>query len=365
MRDVIVVGAGPAGSAAAKRCAEYGLDTILLEKRGLPRDKVCGGMVMGPLAHTLIKQEFGDIPGTFLSKPPSLSGYIIHVPGTGSRQIDNFTALAWRRDLDYWMNQQAQAKGAEIWPGARVTGLRQKEPGLIVELDRDNKREELEARFVIGADGTGSLVRRLLFPELKISYRQVYWVVYRGELELDKSYYHWFYPGEYSPSLISVHQKDGFTIVSVSSELGQAKRFMDWTKKFLAETYRLDTSQPPVRQDGCVGLKLYKELIAHTFLPARGNALLAGDAASFHLPVSGEGIGTAIQSGLLAADAILRAAESGAPADRLYLARLEPIISALGKLDPWLERITKETRSGGDSLLEVLREAYHSTLRIF
>ena len=55
MADVIVVGAGPAGSAAAKRCAEYGLDTLILEKRRLPRDKVCSGMIMGPAAHTLIK----------------------------------------------------------------------------------------------------------------------------------------------------------------------------------------------------------------------------------------------------------------------------------------------------------------------
>ncbi|MFC2019578.1 FAD-dependent oxidoreductase, partial [Chloroflexota bacterium] len=62
MWDVIVVGAGPAGSAAAKRCAEHGLNTLVLEKRRPPRDKVCSGMIMGPLAHTLINQEFGHLP---------------------------------------------------------------------------------------------------------------------------------------------------------------------------------------------------------------------------------------------------------------------------------------------------------------
>jgi len=365
MWDVVVVGAGPAGTAAAKRCAEYGLNTLILEKRRLPRDKVCGGMVMGPVAHTLIKQEFGDIPRTVLSKPSSLSGYIFHVPGIGSQKLDNFTSLAWRKDFDYWMNQKAQAKGAEIWSGTRVIGFRQMEPGFSVEIEKDKERQGLEARFVIGADGINSLVRRFLFPELKISYRQGYQVGYRGELDLDKKYYHWFYPIEYSPSFSSVHQKDGFIIINVNGELGQVKQFMDWAKNFLAENYRFDISQKPIWRDGGVGLRLYKELISHTFLPARGNALLVGDAASFHLPVSGEGIGTAIQSGLLAADSIMRAIESGRQADKIYVAKVEGIISVFKELYPWLERINEETKRGGDSLPEVLREAYHSTLRMF
>lgn len=46
MLDVIVVGAGPGGCAAAKNCAELGLKTMLLEKKKLPREKLCTGMVM-------------------------------------------------------------------------------------------------------------------------------------------------------------------------------------------------------------------------------------------------------------------------------------------------------------------------------
>ena len=39
--DVVVVGAGPAGAAAGKRCAEFGLETVIFERKELPRDKVC------------------------------------------------------------------------------------------------------------------------------------------------------------------------------------------------------------------------------------------------------------------------------------------------------------------------------------
>ena len=174
MRDVIVVGVGPAGTVTAKKYAEYGLDTLLLEKHRLPRDKVCSGMLMGPVAQSLIKQEFGDIPEIVLSEPNYLSGYVFHVPGIGSQKLDNLTPLAWRRDLDYWMSQKAEAKGVEIWQASRVIGLRPKGQGFLVEIERRERRQEVEAKFVVGADGATSVVRSSLFPEPKMRYAQIY-----------------------------------------------------------------------------------------------------------------------------------------------------------------------------------------------
>ena len=119
MLDVVVVGAGPAGSAAAKRCAEHGLDTVMMERMMLPRDKVCPGMVIGSFAHPLVRQEFGDIPDSVLSRPPNLKGYMFHSPDGGSRirnQVDIFIALAWRRNLDFWMSEAARGMGVLVLP---------------------------------------------------------------------------------------------------------------------------------------------------------------------------------------------------------------------------------------------------------
>ncbi len=80
MLDVIIVGAGPAGSAFAIKCVGHGLKTLVLEMSKLPRDKVCSRMIMGPVAYTLIKQEFGGLPERILSSPYYLSGYMFHVP---------------------------------------------------------------------------------------------------------------------------------------------------------------------------------------------------------------------------------------------------------------------------------------------
>ena len=365
MPDVIVVGAGPAGTAAAKKCTELGLSTLILEKRSLPRNKVCDGWVMGSVAQTLIRQEFGEIPEAVLSQPPALSGVIFHVSGIGSQKLDYNMPQAWRRDLDYWMNQEAQAKGVEIWQGTRVTGLRQEGQGFLVEIEKNREKQNLEARFVVGGDGVTSIVRSFLFPELKVRYGQWYQQCYQGKLDLDKNYTHLFYPDEHTSSGFGVHHKGDLIVIDGGGRADQAKQSIELAKKFLAENYRLDITQKPVWRGGCLEPVLYRQLTSGTFLPAKGNILLVGDAAGLYMPITGEGMSLGIKSGLLAADAILRARESGEQADRIYLEEFQGFLSLFEEIYPWFDRIAEETRSGRHSLPEVLRDAYASTMRMF
>ena len=136
-------------------------------------------------------------------------------------------------------------------------------------------------------------------------------------------------------------------------------------KDALNKEYHFDISQKPVWRGSCLEPVMYRQLTSQTFLPARGNALLVGDAAGFLLPVTGEGIGTAIKSGLLAASSIIRALETKEQPDEIYLTEIKGIISIFNEIYPWFRRIIEETRGGGHSLPEVLWEAYHNTLRMF
>ena len=105
--DVIVVGAGPGGTLAAKICALHGMETLLLEKCSMPRDKVCSGMVMGKWAQDIVMDQFGPIPDEVFVEPKNLFGYAVHVPGTTVRTLDLNTPITWRKKLDWWMASKA------------------------------------------------------------------------------------------------------------------------------------------------------------------------------------------------------------------------------------------------------------------
>ena len=212
--DVVVVGGGPGGSAAAKRCAREGFKTLLLEKRRLPRDKVCTGMIMGPWAHDVIQWEFGALPQGVLVSPQGLSGHMIHVPGAPSRVLEWRTPLAWRKDLDFWMNQRAADEGVEIRDGIRVTGVSQTGNQCFVAFKQEGKEpRRLRTRFVIGADGAASAVRKSLFPGLRVRYSAPVRHCYEGALDLDRQYIHWFFPeSRPRPRFDLVHKCDSFLL---------------------------------------------------------------------------------------------------------------------------------------------------------
>ena len=368
MPDVVVVGAGPAGCAAAKRCAERGLDTVIMERMMLPRDKVCSGMIIGPLAHALVRQEFGEIPDTVLSRPPNLKGYMFHSPDGGSRirnQVDIFIPLAWRRNLDFWMSETARGRGVQVMPGARVTGIEEKGRGVLVRYQCGQESGEIEAGFVIGADGSSSIVRKSIFPELQVAYGLAYEEWHRGSLELDPGYFHWFPMLQAFPGGFAVHQKDGHIVLEFGGTVDVPKQRIRWAKDYLAANHGFEQGDEPAWRGGCTVSKLSGGLVSGTFLPARGNVLLAGDAGGFVLPITGEGIGTCLQSGLLAADAVVQALKSGRQADGVYLKEIAPMVTAFRNYSPWIQRVAGAAKEGGDSLRDTLAEAHRASLALF
>ena len=279
--DVVVVGSGPGGAVAAKKCAESGLVTLLLEKKKLPRDKVCSGMIMGAWAHDTISREFGAIPPPVLADPPALAGHRFHVAGADPLTLDQRTPLAWRLDLDYWMLERARMAGVIVREGTALTHVEQHGDLSTIHVRSERVTEALKTRFTIGADGAASPVRRSIFPELKVKYTAPIREFYRGSLSLDRNYIHWFFPKGCARPRFNINHKDDVFLIE-----GSGIREL---RPEIAKTvgpYGFDPRTKPERKDACAIAVLHDRLCAAAFVPASGNTLLVGDAAGLILPIT-------------------------------------------------------------------------------
>ena len=163
IRDVVVIGAGPAGAGTAARLHQRGVrDVLVLDRSRFPRDKPCGGGLTGRAADAL------DELGLRLAVP--------HVPSGVARvrfgAFERAVALARpvnvirRTDFDASLVEQVEALGVEVRTGVRVDALDVGRDAVSLRL---HSGEELVARIVVGADGVGSIVRKRLCGGQRLS----------------------------------------------------------------------------------------------------------------------------------------------------------------------------------------------------
>jgi flavin-dependent dehydrogenase len=353
--DVIVVGGGPGGSVTAKICASAGLNTLLVEKKKLPRDKVCSGMLLGYWTRKLVKQEFGDIPADILVEPYKGMGF--HMGGGYSTEMQVPIPVGWRKDIDYWMASKAVKAGAHLRGAARVTALRPHASGYEVDVKgENNEMEHLYGRFVIGADGAYSTVRKCLWPDIHVRYRPVMRECYKAELSIKKDYFHWFYPAGTATPRFDINYKGGFYLIE-----GNLRPIRDTVRKTL-QNYGLSSDTKPLWRDACVNPHLWDDLINGSFVPARDNVLLIGDTAGMLFPTTHEGIGSALKSGIMAAESVIEAIRKKITADRPYLKKIGEIKDVLAELQVMTKKLSDVAKKGPDALLASMMELFDKTI---
>jgi menaquinone-9 beta-reductase len=162
--DVVVVGAGPGGSAAAATLARGGARVLLCDRSGFPRDKACGGGLT-PRGVAAAERMGVDTAG-----PAFVRVGGVHMAGGGRSSTVAFPATArWpghgtvvrRSDLDALLLEEAVRAGAEFRSGVRVLGP-VVEDGVCrgIRAMVDGSRAEIAAPLVIGADGATSVLAR-------------------------------------------------------------------------------------------------------------------------------------------------------------------------------------------------------------
>jgi flavin-dependent dehydrogenase len=374
--QVIVIGGGPGGSSAAKKCAEQGLKTLLIEKKKLPREKICAAMLFMDVTVRQIEQEFGQIPSNAFADPAYFYGEsVVHgiepeirIKTVGGKK----TPSILRSNFDYWLNQKARDKGVEIYDGTKVVSVMEENDGCIVEMEKEGNREKIKSSFIIGADGANSIVRSYLYPYIKPRFTQGYQEWYEGDIEplynLDRKVTHGFIvviEGVRGMSIppTALYQKGTHFVLDVDIKIGEAKKAIAEGKRVI-KNCGIDLPEP-ARKGAALIPSLHKELLSGSFVPARGNILLVGDAGGLLVPITGEGIGTAMMSGFSAAAAVVRAAESGGKAAKYYLENIDDMLSKFKQIYSLAPKFREQATKGIEEYMSVFDEVWALTDILF
>jgi flavin-dependent dehydrogenase len=314
MHDVLICGAGPAGAIAAIVLARAGATVLLLDRARFPRDKLCGDTVNPGAVALLQRRGLGRV----LDGALPVDGMIVsgasglHVEGRYDDGIQGYAIL--RRDLDARLVAAASAAGASFDDGVLVDGARvdsARSPrvrGVIVKASR-GRSLELRARVVVAADGRHSRVARGLglswhpaSPRrwaVGAYFEDVAGLSTFGEMHIRSDRYIGVapLPQDIANACVvtanrgALRDPEALLLDSVRSDCALAERFA-----------RARLVAPAT----CIG-----PLAVECPRPGLEGLLLAGDAAGFIDPMTGDGLRFAMRGAELAAAAALDALEHG------------------------------------------------------
>ena len=314
-RDVVVVGGGPAGSAAATFLRQRGRDVLLVDEARFPRDKVCGESV-SPGGRRLLA-DLGAAEAVRRLAPQPLLGMTLTSPdGTTFRGDYRDAAepgFALRRQaLDQVLLDGARAAGAEVREGVRATGL-VVEDGTVAGITCEGGRgpETIRARLVIGADGRRSVVaRRLGLLREHRSLRKFavrgYWdgmdaLEARGEMHVGGGGYCGIAPLSDARANVTF-VLDRREMAAAGGDLeGFYRQVLRRWPRVHERLSRASFLGPPT----AIG-----PLALEASRVSAPGALLVGDSAGFYDPFTGEGVTLALRSAEMAAEVADRALHS-------------------------------------------------------
>lgn len=317
MLDLLIIGAGPAGSAAAIEATRAGLTSVTIDKATFPRDKCCGdGLTTGALRHL---DALGLDPATV---PSWKAVSDVNVAGPNGKvrvfplpkKNGLFAAITRRSELDAALVDLARQVGADLREGVELVGL-----SIDTDADgdfaeaivvADGTEETIHARNVIAADGMWSVSRKLLNVRLPD---------YRGDWHAFRQYftnvsptasnelYVWFEPDLLPGYVWSFPLADGSANVGFGIQRDTGHKIQDMKKLWpdiLARPHIAEILGPDATPEGPhkawpIPARLGEVPLVH------GPVLWVGDAAAATDPMTGEGIGQAIETGRLAVECLI------------------------------------------------------------
>ncbi|MDH5703454.1 MAG: NAD(P)/FAD-dependent oxidoreductase [Aigarchaeota archaeon] len=334
--DVIVIGAGPAGLMAARKTAEGGANTLLLEKERSLGVKPCGEAV------SLSTLADAGLSTTGRHTVHKVRGaHVIAPDGVGKVTLDTTQFSGAGRgggmiiDKPVFLEElaaKAVASGAQLAISARVEDVERSEEDVAVNYSVMGRKTVSRAKVVIGCDGVGSLVAKKYFN------RQGYELVSCLQYLMtncnipDEDMLCFYFGSQVAPrAYVWVFPKgEGYANVGLGVRGAQAKPYLD---KFIhghSEMFESST---------VIGIGAATLPVGGVVLTTAADRLmLAGDAAGQVIPVTGGGIHTSIMGGALAGEVATESLEAGDQSSRFLKAYEERY------RDPWGQRIERSLK---------------------
>ncbi len=303
--DIVVVGGGPAGSAAAYTAARLGLTVCIIDRSTFPREKLCGGLVT-PRAEAVFQRVFGRPLDNRLIFSSDQVSFFSNNRLLATQNGYCHLHFVMRREFDTYLLSLAQEAGASLLLGNPVSS---------VDIERNavtlSNGEQFRYEVLIGSDGVNSVVARNLFG---FSFRKEN-IGFGLEVEV--------------PRYMLPTQSD-----TVEIDFGVAKWGYGWVfpkvSTFTIGIGGIHRLNPDLRESlrkylALKGVDISSLKVRGQFIPfgdyrkspGRGNVLLSGDAAGVVDPITGEGIAHAMQTGYTAACAAATALQQHAPTKAL------------------------------------------------
>jgi geranylgeranyl reductase family protein len=325
--EVIVVGAGPAGSTAATYLARAGVDVLLLEKSTFPRDKVCGD----GLTPRGVKQVLAlgvDVSGDDWVRNRGLrvigGGTTLELPWPTLADFPDFGLVRPRRDFDEMLATLAVKAGARMQQGVTVTApVLHPRTGRVtgVTARTPDGSAEFHAPLVLGADGVSARmatalgIRRRDDRPLGVAVRRYYRSPARTHDDHLESHLElWDRTDPRSPKLLPGYGwifglGDGTVNVGLGM-LSSSKAFRNTDYRGLLRTWLDGTPQEWGLREGNAEGPVGGAALPMGFNRSphyRDGLLLLGDAGGMVNPFNGEGIAYAMESAAIAAEVVLQA----------------------------------------------------------